>query len=135
MGNQQHIAAIGKLAQGLPWITIGSQPRHADEFRGETQGIAYQLSGLLSPNVRACQNAVQWLIKQPGSTVQNLFTPFYGQLALGITSCVGLGLTMAQDPDFHGLVSAPPVGATYGTSPSGARGAGQSANGQGFCSV
>ena len=53
MADQQHIAAVRKLVDGKPGITLRGQPRYGFQGLAESQRVAYKIGRLLSPDIRA----------------------------------------------------------------------------------
>ena len=142
MADQQYMlqAQPFDFADHLLHITLWRQPRYGAHGFPETQGVVHQRRRLLGAHVRAGDNRLQWLAQQASSAAQHLLAAMPGQAALGIGIGPRLCLTVAQHPQLHSLGSSSRTGCgagatACGASPSGARGAGQSANGQGFCSV
>src|SRR5690606_9075589 len=107
---------------------------------GESQRVTHQLRRLLGPHVRTGNDGSQGPTGKLRGGLLHLLATVAGELAGSIARRLRLGLTMAQQPKPHSLGSSSRTGCgtggmSWAVSPSGARGVGQSAKGQGFSSV
>ena len=98
MADQQHIAAVRKLLDGKQGITLRGQPRYGFQGRAEPQCIAHKGGRLLSPDIRAHQDAIKRLPHQVRSAKEHLLPPMLGEITIGIATGMRLGFSMAQYP-------------------------------------
>src|SRR5476649_2254293 len=140
MADQQHIVIGVELFQYLQRTAVRRQPRHSTNLRLKPQRVTYQVCSLLRTHIRTGKDGADRLADQVRGAAQHFTAAMLGEVALGVGARMPFGYTVTQNPQLHSFGSSSRTGCGAGgtlwaASPSGARGVGQSAKGQGFCSV
>lgn len=107
MTDQQQLILVsyGQLPEGSLQITLRGQPIGDNQLRTPLERILHQSCRLPGPPIRAGEDGPQRPTGQPSGDLQNSLAAMAAQRSLGVAGCQTFSVTMAQQPEFHGLDS------------------------------